>query len=453
MRTDTPRRLGAIGLRLTALRKGPIARGSLTSMLIRVVALGVGFAQAILAARLLGAEGYGIVSVAIAVATLAATLSVMGLGPLAVRELAKYLTRADWGRLRGFLRFALGAVLVASVLAGSVIAALALGTTLFDPAFRTAIALAGALVPLIALVLLFKGLAQGFGRVAAAQLPGEVLRTGVMVALLASFALAAHALGTLAYIGLAAIAAASAAVAGAIAVGRIVSSSVPAARPRREAQAWSRAAAPFLGIAVAIIVLEEVNTLMLGWLAGPAEAGLFQPVARLAPLMLIGTQAVMISYAPRVAALWTQSELAALAGITRLVTLATALTAVAVCGSIVLVGPRLLAAFGPEFGASLPALWWIAAAQVIGASCGPVAMLLTMTGHQNRALAGQLAALMVNFGLGWWLIPEHGALGAAQAMAAGIVTWNLTMLIGVRLALGFDPSVAGVLTSVAPRRG
>lgn len=81
-------------MRITTLGGAAIARGAVASIVIRTTAIGLGFIQAVLTARLLGPEGYGIVAVALSVATVAATLSVLGLGPLAVRELARLVAKA-----------------------------------------------------------------------------------------------------------------------------------------------------------------------------------------------------------------------------------------------------------------------------------------------------------------------------------------------------------------------
>ena len=62
---------------------------------------------------------------------------------------------------------------------------------------------------------------------------------------------------------------------------------------------------------------------------------------------------------------------------------------------------------------------------------------LKMTDHQTQAATSLLAA---NFGLGIWLIPQHGTYGMAIAMSAGICVWNGLMMYEVRRRLGFDPS-------------
>ncbi len=437
---------------IAALRKGPIARGAISSIVIRVAALALGFVQAILTARLLGPEGYGVVAVALSVVTIAATVATLGLGPLAVREVARLTVRSDWGALRGFLRFSTLSVLGVSCVTAAVIAALPLTTELFDPAFRTAIALAAPLIPLLALLFLFRGLCQGFGRVVSAQAPGDLLRPAIMATALGFLLATASMVSTPGYLAIAIGATLAGTLAAGLSLQRIVSIVVPEHLPHMAPRDWGLASAPFLGTAVLGLLLGEVNTLLLGWLAGPGEAGLFQPLARIAPVMLIGLRAVGIRYMSRVSELWEKGDLGHLERVTRLVTVTTTLFAAATCAAILAFAPWILAAFGKEFTANISALGWFAAAQMFTAACGPVGMLLTMSGYTGKALLGQLLGLAANLALGMWLIPEHGAHGAAQAMAGGVVVWNLVMLWSVRRDLGFDPSLLGALVRLIPRR-
>ena len=438
---------------IAALRKGPIARGALLSIAIRVTAIGLLFFQAVLMARLLGPGGYGVVAVALSVVSIAATVAMLGLGQLAVREVAQLSAREDWGILRGFLRFSTLTVLAFSSLAAIGIAVLAEATELFGPAFRTEILLGALLVPLLAMLNVLRGLCQGFGRIVAAQAPGDLLRPMILVAALGIVLLTATELTTTGYIAITIGATLAGTSAAALILRRIVAAGVPASRPAMTLGKWSLATRAFLGIALVGILLGEVNTLMLGWLVGPTEAGLFQPLARLAPVMLIGLEAVGMRYSPRVSELLALGEVERLVRITRLATMATTLIVVATCAGVLVLAPWILGAFGKAFTANVAALGWIAAAQVFNAACGPVGMLLAMSGHQSRVLVGRAVALATNVALGFWLIPQDGAHGAALAMAGGIVVWNLLMLLSVRRHLGFDPSLLGVLIRYTKRRG
>ena len=229
---------------IAALRKGPIARGALSSIAIRVATLALGFSQAILTARLLGPGGYGVVAVALSVATIATTLTMLGLAPLAVREVPQLVVRADWSKLRGFLRFSTLTVFAFSSLVAMGTATFALATELFDPAFRSEIILATLLVPLLAMLMVLRGLCQGFGRVVAAQAPGELLRPIILVTSLGLLLLTATVVTTTSYIAITIAAALAGTITAAISLRRIVAKSVPASQPRTAPRDWGRAITP-----------------------------------------------------------------------------------------------------------------------------------------------------------------------------------------------------------------
>lgn len=437
---------------LAGLWSGPIARGAVVSLTIRVAGMALLFLQGVFVARLVGPDGYGTVAVALSVVNIAATLSLLGLGQLAIRTVAQLTARADWDRLRGFRHFSIVAVLAASTLATSLVAATALGTDLIDAPLRSVITLAAPMITLQAMMLLLRGHCQGHGRVVAAQAPGEVLRPALTVLVLAALVVWGSRIGPSTVIVAALLAAGAAAAIGGMALHRIVATAAPPSPRSMDVRAWTAAAAPFLGLTIVAILQGELNTLMLAWLAGPTEAGLFQPVARLAPLMVIGFDAVAMRYAPRVSELWERGEMAGLVRTTRLVTATTTLAALVACGMILVASPWILSAFGQAFTVTAPALWWVAAAQLCNSACGPVGMLLSMTGHQSMALVGHVAGLAANAALGVLLIPGQGTYGAVQAMAGGIVVWNLLILLMVRRRLGFDPSLFGALFPSAGHR-
>ncbi len=432
-----------IAKRVTFLARGPVALGSIWSIAIKVAALGLGFLQAILTARLLGPEGYGTIAVALAVATIVATCATLGLGPLAVREVARLSVRADWSELRGFLRFSGLAVIGASIVAGGAIAALALWSDLFGASYRREIAMASILVLPLAMLFYFRGVFQGFGQVLAAQLPGDLLRPIVLVGGLGFLFVTASPATTTSYLVIAIGAGFSAAIVAVMIFRGITAHRIPTASQTLHPRQWRRAATPFLAMAVFGVFGGEVNTLLLGWLSGPAETGLFQPVARIAPLMLIGLQAVSVPFAPRVATLWEQGAIAALHRTTWLVTLTTTGATVLTGAAIVVLAPLILSAFGKVFLVAIDAILVVAVAQIFNAACGSVGMLLSMTGHQGTVARCQIAGLTSNLLLGIWLIPSAGVYGAAIAFSGSVVVSNILMLVAVKRILGFNASLLG----------
>ena len=423
---------------------GQVARGSIQSLIVRLSGLAVAFLQAILTARLLGAEGYGQVAVALSVAQIVATVSMFGFGPLAVREVAKFRAVKNASAEANFNRLALTVVLTLSLLACAVLAILGSIGGIVSADYARPTALAALLVPPLALIALLRGIACGRGRIVRSQLPGEVVRQSLMTTSLLLVILFGFSIGPQKYIAITAISASVAALVAYILTLRREIRSVPF-RIDILAGAQIRQAMPFLGLALIGIAQGEINTLLLGALLGPQEAGLFQPIARLIPLMTLPVQAAAMRYAPIVSELWHAGETIRFERVTRLFTLWTSALTILLALGIAYTGNWILVLFGSEFSVGAELLWYMACAQIFNAACGPVGALLTMTGRSNAALAGQLAGLVVNLGLGLWLIPQFGLLGAVLAMSGGIVSWNVILLAITVRHVQFDPSLLGSL--------
>lgn len=420
------------------------------SLTIRIAAMGLGFVQAVLIARLLGPAGYGVVAVTLSVATLVASFALLGLGGFAVREVSRLNIRAQFGALRGFVAWAAVIVFAAAATGSAAIAGLVAMPGLALP---PELAWGVAIVPPLAMLILLRGVSQGFGRVFDAQAPTELARPAAMVLALGAalvFAFPLTADGAL--ILLIAANALALSLAG-MAIIRTLAKDVPGARDVPggpmvfRSSEWIRDAAPFLGIGVLATLQAELNTLLLGWLSGPVETGLFQPVLRFVPIMLIAVQAVNVPLTPRISELWEQGETARLKQVVGLATITTTAAAVVTCAALLVLAPWLLSAFGSAFTANVPALVWLAAAQIFNAACGPVATLLDMTNHQRFTMWSLVASIAANILVGVWLIPSQGAYGAAIAMALSILVWNVLLLISVWRKLGFDPSLVGAVRS------
>ena len=442
----TIEKAGALKAGLRKARKlagGDIARASAASLFIRVFGLTLSFAQAVLMARLLGASGYGMVAVAMSIVQILATVSMLGFGPLAVREIPAGLAADSRSSVAAFVRLAFLAVLGLSLTAGLVLAIVA-SLEVVGPAYRPVLEIGGLLMVPLALINLFRGVAQGFGRIVLAQVPGEVVRPAVLVLIMLIFAALGGSFMPANFMWSAAGAALAAATAAGAWLWARDLARLPHAQNRTDPGQFTLAL-PFLGLALTTMLQGEINTLLLGWLATPRETGLFQPIIRFTPVLALPVTAAGMRFAPRIAELWQKGETDRIRWVTATFTWTTSLLTLGVALAIAAAGPVLMWMFGREFHESAPLLWYVAAAQVFNASCGPVGMLLTMGGQSGGALGGQIAGLAVNVAVGLVLIPAHGAWGAVIAMVAGIVVWNLTMLAMTLRRYGFDPSLVGAL--------
>lgn len=422
---------------------GPMAVAGSGSLALKIAAMGIGFLQAVLAARLLGVHDYGVFASVSAVVSIGATLAVLGMAPLAVRELARLRAIAAWAQAAEFFRASRTIVFGASVLAGAGVC----GFALFMPGleYRRELALAGLLIPPTSMLLLFQGYGRGLGAIVRGQMPMILVRPAVTVAVFAVlYFTAVHiaafdAVLVLLLSSLVALAFAAAILRKVWPAGK-VTEPVPL-----QIRKHLRHAGSFFAMSVAMILQANWITLLLVWLSGAEQAGLFQPIALLAPLMVIGLDTITMPIAPRIAHLWELGDVARLRRTLRTAMLVAISITVCVTAGILLLAPIILRAFGKEFVALEPTLLWIAFAQFINAASGHVDSLLAMTSHQRDVVKCQIAQLLVNLVLGVILIPGSGAQGAVIALAGGIVTYNICALIYARLRLGFDPALPGVV--------
>jgi O-antigen/teichoic acid export membrane protein len=420
---------------------GPMARQSLGSLATKLFGVGCGFLYAVAVARLLGPGGYGIVAVALSTATVVATVSLLGANELAVREIAAFSARKSWGDIRRFARWSTWTVITASVLAALVMATVSLQPSPYAKAY----VLGAFAVPLFALLYLLRGLIQGSGRVVAAQLPLDVARWVITMALIALLVLRASAITPVAIILVVVISLAISVGVSAAIFARHASSLPRTVEGGSGRAHWLLQSLPFLAIALFGILGTEIGTLLLGWLSGPREAGLYQPIAKLAPLMMLANEAIEAALAPKIVHSWEEKDKQSLQRRVSRSALAAGLATATIVAAIVYASPYILRAFGPEFTKYQSLIVWIGAAQVLNAATGAAPLLLAMTGEMKSRMGAQGATMIVQVGLGVALIPSHGAAGAVAALVAAILVWSLLHWWLALRATGIDTSMLGVI--------
>lgn len=428
-----------------ALTRGPIARASAISLGIRLVGLALSLLQAILIARLLGPVGYGAVATILSSAQVLATLAMFGLGPMAVRDVPAHKSEGSDSELAAYLRLSITITLVLScALAAMTVFAVipALGSA---PGFGDKLAFAGIVVIPLALLALLRGWAQGFGRVANAQIPGEVLRPGLMILVMLTAMASGYVFTQRAYLVTAIVAAITAVVLSLALLWRSDLRLLPHPSKSAGLDNTTFAALPFLGLGLASMLQGEINTLLLAALATPEQTGLFQPIARIALLLTLPVQAAGMRYSPRIAELWKSGDHDRLRSITHTFTWTTALVTLALGLAVAICGPWLLLVFGRDFVEGAPLLWIIATAQIFNAACGPIGVIYTMTGRAWMPIIGQLIGLSINIAIGATFIPAYGATAAAFGILAATLAWNLLLVVAMRHQLGLDPSLFGLI--------
>jgi O-antigen/teichoic acid export membrane protein len=436
--------------RIIALLRGPIAQASIASLGIRGAGLIMAFGSAVLAGRLLGAEGYGQVAYVLAFSQILAVLSVFGFGQLSVRVLSNLMAQGIPSAAKSFMRFSASTTAALSLLSAATLSLAAAFLT--DGETTRNFFLGALLVPPLAFLILMRGAALGLGKVIVAQVPGDIIRPTLLALLFGGLAIVGGIANPSGYLFSALVAVSASSLLAGTLVYFAVSHVVREAASKGTKGKWLVEASAFFGLGIVSILQGEINTILLALLAGPAEAGLYQPVLRLLPVIGLAGQVVQVRFETRVSEAWSSRDTRTIQDLGRKVAIATTAMTSLIVLAIGLSGPWIMRIFGPDFASSAPLLWIIGAAVLFDCACGPSSAILSMTENTKETLMGVILALGLNISLGFVIIPDYGALGASLALALAIVTWNIYQLWRVKSLLGLSVSLPDALFSIVRSR-
>lgn len=423
--------VGAVLVRGTAGGAGAHLAGAMLALLAQLAL-----------ARLLGVGQYGYYAYALAWIMLLAIPCRLGLQTGMIRFAAAYRAQAEWPALRGLVRRGFQLVTATAALVALAFAAAALLLRAHMPAdqLRTLLVAALVLVPL-ALLGATQGLLQGYRRPARGVLPHRAFLHGGTLALVLALSATVGLEGAPAAMGLTLVGALGALAVAGYWVRDSVRPDLVASEPVYHTREWLRVSLPLMLITGMNVLMRQVDTIMLGAIAGTDAAGIYFPVARASELASIGLLATNAIVAPMVSELHAMGERRQLQRLLTLAAIATSAVTLAAVLFFWLAGEWALGLFGPAFTAGYPALMILLAGQVVNAACGPVGFMMTMTGHQDRAALVLTVTAVANVALNAALIPRFGLTGAAAATATSIVAWNLWLFVEVYRRHGLNPSV------------
>jgi O-antigen/teichoic acid export membrane protein len=438
--------------RLSAALRDPLSghllRGSAVSMGVRVAGLALAFLSHVVISRQLGASQYGIYSIALGWALILTIPARLGMDNAVLRFATIYSENGRWSELKGLVRFAFGVIAAASLL---IAAALWLENAAGSPLLGglgsdLAVWIAAMVFPLAALGLL-SALMRTARLIAASQAYEQVLRPGLLIVAVIVAAAVGLPLSAEGALMLTVVSTALALLGIGFHFSRVFPALRTVAAGYRERGEWLSLSWPLLVMSVIQEILNQIDVILLGRLAGAEAAGHYAAAWRLGSLASFALVALTMLSGPMIASAHHRGDLLEMARIARLIARISLATTIILAAGIALVGPFALDAFGPGFDAAYPALLVVLIGALFNAATGAVAYLMTMTGRQKAALPIFAAALAANLGANFMLIPRLGTLGAAMASATSIIVWNVLMLIYVRRTLGIDASAV----AAAPR--
>lgn len=413
-----------------------ILRGAGNALVIKLAAAGLSFLFNLLLSRLLGAEGSGLFFLALAPASVAAVLCRAGFDNALLRHVSLALAEGRQALARAYVHHALFATGLLSLLVSLALAGASpwLAEHWFHtPSLTPALALMACTVLPLALSQLLGQVLRAQRRITASQLVLNLIVPAVALASLTPW---------VAYLQLngAVMAQLVACVLAALLGLLLWWKAAPASDGKAEGPVlgtlWDSARPLYVAAALQLFSAWTA-TFLLGALSNPTEVGLYNVAQRAAVLISFVLIAVNSISAPKFASLSAASERDALARAARTANRLAAAAAAPVA-LLMLIGPAwVMGLFGESFRGGGATLMVLAAGQYFSVATGSVGNLLMMCGQEQAWRNIMVVVVMLNLGLCALLIPAFGALGAAYATTAALVTQNLLAAFVVWRRLGF----------------
>jgi O-antigen/teichoic acid export membrane protein len=207
--------------------------------------------------------------------------------------------------------------------------------------------------------------------------------------------------------------------------------------------------APRALAAVAQIVLQRLDIVLVAVISGPAQAAVYAAATRFLVAGQLANAALIQAAQPQLSHLFGIGDRAAAGAVYQATTAWLIVLTWPLYLLSALFGPQLLAVFGRSYQDGATVVVILALAMLLATACGQVDLVLTMTGRSRWSLFNGLLAVLVNVAVDVALIPRAGITGAAIGWAAALAVSNLVPLAQVAWVAGIHPFGRGPAAAMA----
>lgn len=424
---------------------GVVAKGGAIQLVGQVSERLLSFLFQVVFVRLLDAATYGVYRQVQQILTNSSQVGLAGFNYAGMRFITKARAEGDHAAVKGTIRIAVGASALLSlvVFAALLIFAPQIGALFGESPRQDAdlaryIRLGALFVPLYALLQVLRYCTQAYKTMVPSVIAGNIVRSGVrftlgVAVLLAGFEVAG-AIVTLTI---------SAAIAAAVAawfLHRMLTAEERAAAPGAEAGPVVRFALPQAGASLLGIQTLGLGILILGHLSSDRDVGLFAIALSLQGLGNVFLGGIVNIWAPVVSDLHSKGEMARLGSLYKTINRWIATFSLPFLAVLALEPDVFMDVFfGPKAQGAAPIIVLLAIGNVFYTGTGPTGYLISMTGHPGVNFANSAISVAAYIGLGFWIVPEHGAVGMA-AVDLGVTAFiNTLRVVEAKILVGLQP--------------
>jgi O-antigen/teichoic acid export membrane protein len=400
------------------------------------------FLTQILLARWMGAQELGIYVFAFSWCTLISIITGLGYPATSLRIIGQNLASNNMAHIRGFIRQGSLFIIVGSLLASAVGIAviLSLGKAIPD-AYVTPLIITLLGVPVFSILRFNLRIAHALSWFSLAFLPNMLLRPLLFLLLVYATWRTGTNLSaeTTMFLQLLAL--------GVIAVGqfvilrRMLRPVLGDTHHEYDTRVWMRVAGPLLLVTLFTQFFQDICIALIGTMLPSDAVAIFNASYRTALFIYFGLNAVNAVTIPRLSSLYAAGDRDGMQHLTALATQFKFWSSL--CGFFILVlaGKDILALFGDDFLVGYETMLILATAQLVLAAAGPVDVLLSITGHQDRCIPVFAMALLATIALNLVLVPRFGINGAAITVLLVTLLWTSWLHVFVVRHLKIQPSV------------
>jgi len=404
------------------------------SFAIQSTAILLGLATNFILARGLGASGYGVFTFAFSAIFPLVNLISFGLGVLMVREMPHIITLNSPGLLKGLhhwsVKLAIPACILLAIILASVVYFLPHNT------YTVPILIASAVIPFYGLMNYYTASIKGLHKIVLSQIADNLIRTGVFLILLIWIYFFSKSFGVYSVIYINIIAFAAGLAYASVTFYRTIE--LKGIKPEYDTKKWWSGFGS-LSLLNGILSLDaRLDLLMLGFITNSTQVGIFSIAHKIALTLYFFLSVMNTIIAPSISRMNSLNDKAGLQRmITKTVRWVMALSLPA--GILIIIFSKwIMLYFGKDFAGGQLALIIMCVAQLFSISCGPVGVISMMTGHEKYNTIATIMSMAITIILNLILTPHIGVTGTAIAASAGIIIWNIYMIIMVKAKVGIS---------------
>lgn len=411
-----------------------LAKGLLT-LSLRSLGAGLLFASTLIFARLLGAEDFGLYSLALTIVTISAVISRVGMDNVVLKQVAVHLDQEpeiSKGYLIGATRLTVVTGIIISLLVYFFSPIVAV--VIFEkPNMNSVLALFSLAIVPMALLFVYGEAFKSYGNTLLAIFGQSVLAPAITLIILGIFFIYGGSDLEVIVVSI---------VSGFILASilfnfyaRKITLNIPVQSIGYISllnQGW-----PMLLASSGALVMSWSDMIVLGVYANESELGIYSAASRtvlVTSLILIAMNSIT---APKYAAYYKNNDLDGMKKLSNLSSKILLLLVSIPCMVLAIFPEEVMGLFGSEFIIGATILIILTVGQFVNVVCGSVGYLLSMTGKEHTLKNIILITALVNIALSLALVGDYGASGVAVATVFSVIMWNVWSLIEVKKHLGF----------------